>query len=194
MIKYSFKSLFVIAVLALGFFAVGIETAGANGGDDHTIQEEAAGMEVWEKFRQQQIVCADLTEEDFEQLGEYFMGQMMGEAHAAMNQMMIQIHGEEGEEQIHAAMGKRLSGCDPRATFSGGELGWMPMMQMMQLGWSLADTEGGSNLFTKNNNPMMGGYNMMGWGGSWPITITWFIWTLVGLLAAVWLWQQIAKK
>jgi len=45
-------------------------------------------------------------------------------------------------------------------------------------------------------NPMMGGYNMMNWGGggSWLITFTWVVWTFVGVLLAIWLWQQITKK
>lgn len=37
-------------------------------------------------------------------------------------------------------------------------------------------------------NGMMGGYG----GGLW-MSITWLVWTLVGIFAAVWLWQQIRK-
>jgi hypothetical protein len=40
-----------------------------------------------------------LTDEDFGALGEYFMGQMMGSSHSAMNQMMVNMMGEEGEKQ-----------------------------------------------------------------------------------------------
>ena len=140
-------------------------------GDDHTAAEEIEGKKIWDKLQAKTVFCGDLTNDDFGALGEYCRGQMMGEAHAAMNQMMIQVHGEEGEEQIHVAMGKRLSGCDPTATFSGGTMGWMPMMNMM------------------------GGYNMMNWGsGYWFMALTWIIWTIVGIFAAIWLWQKITKK
>lgn len=66
------------------------------------------------------------------------MGQMMGESHTAMNNMMITMIGEEGEEQIHVVMGKRLSECDINAEipqrflnngmmFNGGMMGnWTP--------------------------------------------------------------------
>lgn len=37
------------------------------------------------------------------------------------------------------------------------------------------------------------GYSMMGFGGGFMI-LTWLVWFIVGILAAVWLWQQISKK
>lgn len=43
---------------------------------------------------------------------------------------------------------------------------------------------------------MMDGWGM-GWGmgaGGWFFGITWIVWLIVGILAAVWLWQQINKK
>ena len=68
---------------------------------EHTPQEEKEGKELWDKFQAKEVACADMRDEDFGVLGEYFMGQMMGDSHAAMNAMMIQMHGEEGEEQTH---------------------------------------------------------------------------------------------
>lgn len=45
---------------------------------------------------------------------------------------------------------------------------------------------------------MMYGYygSMMGWGGGWGffLFICWFVWTTVGVLLAIWLWQKIWKK
>lgn len=42
------------------------------------------------------------------------------------------------------------------------------------------------------------GMMMNGWGGmgasGWFFGITWIVWLIVGILAAVWLWQQINKK
>src|SRR3989344_8956032 len=68
---------------------------------EHTIREEKEGKELWQKFQAKEISCVNFNDEQFGVLGEYFMGQMMGDSHAAMNAMMIQTHGEEGEEQIH---------------------------------------------------------------------------------------------
>lgn len=44
-----------------------------------------------------------------------------------------------------------------------------------------------------------GGYGMMGYGGDMGgfgffMTAGGIVWTVVGILAAVWLWQQINKK
>src|SRR3989338_10983045 len=117
--------------------------------DGHTAREEAEGKIVWDKLQEKQTTCDDLSDEDFGALGEYFMGQMMGDAHASMNAMMTRVHGEEGEEQIHVVMGKRLSSCDTSATFPVGTIGWMPMMQMMWGGWSSPIG------FNQSNNSMM---------------------------------------
>src|SRR3989338_3068502 len=87
---------------------------------EHTAREEKEGKEVWDKLQAKELVCENLSDEQFGVLGEYFMGQMAGESHAAMNAMMIQAHGEDGEEQIHIVMGKRLSGCDTSAAFPAG--------------------------------------------------------------------------
>ena len=40
------------------------------------------------------------------------------------------------------------------------------------------------------------GFGMMdgGMGGGWYGGLTWVVWTVVGVLAAIWLWQQISKK
>ncbi|KKU16863.1 MAG: hypothetical protein UX26_C0014G0012 [Parcubacteria group bacterium GW2011_GWC1_45_9] len=157
---------------------------------EHTAREEQEGKELWDKFQAKEVACENLSDEQFGVLGEYFMGQMAGDSHAAMNAMMIQTHGEDGEEQIHIVMGKRLSGCDTSAAFPFGGSGWMPMMNMMWGGWS-------APLGDNNSNNMMWnwGQNMMGWGGfGWLFTLTWIVWLIVGIFLAVWLWQKINKK
>jgi putative membrane protein len=98
------------------------------------------------------------------------MGQMAGDSHVAMNAMMIQTHGEEGEEQIHIIMGKRLSGCDTSATFPAGSGGWMPMMNMM---FPLRQSFGGQG------------------GGNWVFMILWWVLIIVGIVALIkWLMSQ----
>ena len=91
---------------------------------EHTLREEQEGKVLWNKLQAKETTCENLNDEQYGVLGEYFMGQMAGESHAAMNAMMIQTHGEDGEEQIHIVMGKRLSGCDTSAAFPAGSGGW----------------------------------------------------------------------
>ncbi|HWQ99704.1 MAG TPA: hypothetical protein VN397_02540, partial [Candidatus Methylomirabilis sp.] len=149
---------------------------------EHTAREEKEGKELWDKLQAKEIACADMTDERFGALGEYFMGQMMGASHAAMNAMMIQAHGEDGEEQIHVVMGKRLSGCDTSATASGFRGGWMSMMTG---GWS---SPVGSY---QSNNPMMNfGFTPFG-GFGWLFMILWWALIIAGIVAIItWLTGQ----
>src|SRR3989338_8647467 len=103
---------------------------------EHTAREEQEGKELWNKLQAKEVACENLNDGQYGVLGEYFMGTMAGDSHTAMNAMMIQAHGEDGEEQIHIVMGKRLSGCDISASFPAISGGWMPMMNMMWGGWS----------------------------------------------------------
>ena len=97
-------------------------------GERSVAEEQAAGKVVWDKLQNKEVQCKDLTDEDFDVLADFFMGNMMGANHEAMNTMMAQRLGEEGEEQMHIAMGKRLSGCDTTAAFPQGSEYFMPMM------------------------------------------------------------------
>lgn len=90
---------------------MGTPSAGSSGGQ--TAREEAAGKAIWEKLQAKQRECQTLTDEDYDSLGEYFMGRMVGASHEAMNRMMTQMMGEAGEKQMHIALGKRNGGCDP---------------------------------------------------------------------------------
>lgn len=100
--------------------------------DDHTAREEAEGREIWQKMEREEVDCGDLSDDQFAALGEFFMGEMTGDAHEAMNTMMTRMMGEDGEEQMHAVMGKRMSGCGGDGTLPMGNAGMMmPMMGMM---------------------------------------------------------------
>lgn len=184
------KSLIVIISifsLTLG----GVSAYAATPTNDHTAREEAEGKIVWEKLQSKQVGCTDLSNDDFEVLGEYFMGQMTGTSHEAMNAMMTQMMGEEGEKQMHVIMGKRLSGCDTSAAFPSGGIGFMPMMQMMMGGWSSPSG------FNQSNNSMMWG-NPMGWGFSafgWIFMILWWVLIIAGIIALIkWLTSQSRGK
>ena len=151
---------------------------------EHTVREEQEGKELWNKLQAKEVVCANLNDEQYGVLGEYFMGQMAGDSHAAMNAMMIQAHGEDGEEQIHIVMGKRLSGCDTSAAFPAISGGWMPMMNIMWGGW----TSPFSNNST--NNMMNFGFGPFG-GFGWIFMILWWVLIISGIVALIkWLTSQ----
>ena len=152
---------------------------------EHTLREEQEGKELWDKLQSKEVACADLNGEQYGVLGEYFMGQMAGESHAAMNAMMIQAHGEDGEEQIHIVMGKRLSGCDTSAAFPAISGGWMPMMNMMWGGWSSPFSSNSTN-----NNMMNFGFGSFG-GFGWIFMILWWVLIIAGIVALIkWLTNQ----
>ena len=186
--KRSLATLFIVSSLFLFSLSAGFIYAQTNqlnnSRDNHTAREEQEGKEIWEKLQAKQIECKNLTDDNYASLGEYFMGQMVGNSHEAMNTMMTQMMGEQGEERMHIVMGKRLSGCDTSAQPPQSGVGFMPMMWMM----------GGGG------NSMMGyggwGNMMTGWGGFGALlfNLSLIVWLIVGILAAVWLFRQINKK
>lgn len=93
-----------------------------------TTQEEAEGKAIWLRLQSKQATCADLKNADFDVLGDYFMGLMMGGSHAAMNQQLEARFGEADATQMHIAMGKRLSGCDASAAFPASGSGYLSTM------------------------------------------------------------------
>ena len=106
------KKTLLLAVLLL---VAAIPVAAEVMSDDHTASEEALGKALWQKLQAKETECSKLSDDEFGYLGEYFMGQMLGDAHASMNEMIKQTHGEEGEEGMHIVMGKRWSGCETNA-------------------------------------------------------------------------------
>ena len=81
--------------------------------------EQNEGQQFFQGLKEGKISCQKLTNDDFEKLGEYFMGQMIGDTqrHVLMNNMMQSMMGENGEEQMHIVMGQRGSGCLENAPF-----------------------------------------------------------------------------
>lgn len=139
------KATIIIAAIAI-FMSVAIEgfvyaqgmmepPFTGSGVGQQKIQEEAEGKAILDSLQAKQKNCGVLSDKDFELMGEYFMGLMMGSSHQTMNTMMIQMMGQNGEEQMHIVMGKRLSGCDASATFNVPESAFVPMMNMMFGSW-----------------------------------------------------------
>jgi putative membrane protein len=127
--------------------------------DGHTAREEAEGKEIWNKFQSGELKCEDLSDENFGVLGEYFMGQMTGDSHKAMNNMMIAVLGEEDEEEMHVAMGKRMSNCEPNTAMSQNIING-GMMQMMS-NWSNSSIL--NNNFANPMSMMNFGFAPFGW-------------------------------
>ena len=154
----------------------------------HTLREEEEGKQLWEKFRNKEIGCSDLNNEQLGAIGEYFMGQMTGESHAAMNAMMIQARGEDGEKQMHIVMGKRFLGCDPKATLPILNNGWMPMMNMM---WGGRLPSFGIN---STNNMMNFGFGLFNWFNLF-FMISWWLIIIIGIITLIkWLIDKFNKK
>lgn len=170
-------TLLTFTIIAL-FLSPGLVAAQTNTeSGDHTAREEQEGKEIWDKFQAKQIECKDFTDDNYAVLGEYFMGQSIGDTqrHTAMNQMMISMMGEEGEEQMHVAMGKRLSGCDPNAQIPSSGMGFMPMMWMMG---------GGNPMMGSGWGNMMGGWDGFGIFG-WLFMILFWVLIILGVVALI---------
>ena len=172
--KHMKKLLLIIITFSLIPLLNGISYAQEN---NHTAREEAEGKVIWERIQSKETSCENLSDENFGALGEYFMGQMVGDSHEAMNTMMERMMGKEGEEQMHIIMGKRLSGCDTSAQVPQSGSGFMPMMWMMGSAGS-PQAEGGVY-------PMMG----YGWNGfntfGWVFMIFFWLLLVLGVIALI---------
>jgi len=179
----------ILAAVVIGSFAANVNAKIMSGFSnssvdweevvEHTAREEKEGSELWNKLQTKEVACVDLNDEQFGMLGEYFMGQMSGGSHVAINAMIIQAHGEDGEEQIHIVMGKRLSGCDTSAAFPAISGGWMPMMNMMWGGWS-SPLDGNNSI----NYMMNFGFGPFG-GFGWIFMILWWVLIIAGIVALI---------
>ncbi len=138
--------------------------------------EEQIGKKLLNQLQNKTTTCQKLTNDNFEKIGEYFMGQAVGDTsrHIVMNNMMKSMMGKQGEEQMHIAWGKRGTSCSTSAQFA-------PTTQ-----------EGGGV-------PMMGYSGMMnGFGGMLGFgllgLLTWVLVITILVLLVVYLWKQIKKK
>lgn len=149
---------------------------------DHTASEEAEGKLIWEKLRNNESKCENLTESDFAALGEYFMGQMMGESHSAMNSMMVAMMGQDGEEQVHVVMGKRLSNCDPNVEFPQ-DFANNGMFRMMVNGGMMGNNWNPNTYNTSSNFPSMMNFGFGPFG--FIFMILFWVLLIVGAIALV---------
>jgi hypothetical protein len=90
----------------------------------------SAGHAVALRLQSGQASCQSLSSSNFEHLGEYVMGRMVGSraAHEAMNARMDAMIGSEQADRMHQALGRRYAGCPPvgssgSAITGGGMMG-----------------------------------------------------------------------
>ena len=103
-------STLIIAALIL------IPLAVAQAGEDFSEAEAIIG---------QKVPCSDLSFEQLEKIGEYYMEQMHpGESHELMHEMMGLEEGSEAEKQFHINMAKRLY-CNEGGTSGSGGVNMM---------------------------------------------------------------------
>jgi len=136
------------------------------------------------------VPCSELTEDQLEHMGDYYMEQMHpGEAHELMDKMM----GGEGSEslgQMHIQMAKSIYCND---TSGMANYGMMGMMGNGMMGGGMMNMMMGSNMMGSGGMNMMGtnfGYGMMGnYGyGYWGFLNVLSLILLIGLVVLVYLW------
>src|SRR3989339_1703425 len=133
------KKIFFITTFVFGFallpafsFAQGMMGFPSSSSNSAALQsqqqEEQEGKQFLDNLNNNTVTCSQFKDADFEKIGEYFMGQSIGDTsrHIAMNEMMKSMMGEQGEEQMHIALGKRMSGCEPNAPLPQNMMGNYP--------------------------------------------------------------------
>ena len=98
---------FGLLVLALAIFGLPARALGS------VADEQREGAVLFRQVQSGSKTCSQLSSTDFERIGEYVMGQMVGStsAHEAMNSTMRQMMGTRSEEQMHVLLGRRMTAC-----------------------------------------------------------------------------------
>ncbi|SRR5712692_5224 len=150
-LKRSPALLFVASsVIALSVMASGARAAPS---------EEQQGATILSAVQSGQRSCQKLGRTQFELIGEYAMGAMLGStyAHQAMNSQMRSVIGSNGEAQAHIFMGQRLAGCarGPAPAAYGTMMG---MMGNYAAAGGMMGGFGSSRGANSSNGGMMGNY------------------------------------
>ncbi len=144
-------------------------------------------FEEAENLISSKISCAELTSEQFEVLGDYYMEQMHpGQSHELMDNMM----GGEGSEtlkQMHTSIAQRIYCNNQSVMMQGNMMGYGMMSGMIGMR-NIIQLKGGKMAY---NYGMMSGY---GYGMSSFGWITQILIVIALVLAIFWLIKQIQKK
>lgn len=163
--------------------------------------EEAIGQALAQKLQAKTVSCSNLSDGEYESLGEYYMGLMMGSGHDAMDNYIVNRYGSDYDKQMHIAMGERFSGCNVNVSFPAGMMGFGPMMSGFGSNGKNNGYQGWQGSWSGYEN----GYGMMGWrfptmisgyfgAGSWTGIITTVLFWAVLILAIVSLVRFLKRK
>ncbi len=170
----------IISVAAIAI-ALGASTFAFAASSDPAV---VAGRQLWNELQTKQVQCNSLSNTDFQNLGEYFMDQMMDGAHETMDRAVQNQSGQAGLDAMHLAMGERFSGCNSTAAFPAGMMGGHY-------------DNGASSTPYQNNFPF---YNMMGYGYGgygpmmgygyaspfgWIFMVLFWVLLIIGLIALI---------
>ncbi len=186
------KNIYKITIAATFAIALGANMSAFAVSSDPDI---IAGQQLWNQLQAKQVQCSQLTTTNFNNLGDYFMDQMMSSAHQATEQAVIVQSGQAGLDAMHVVMGERFSGCNPNAAFPAGMMGYGGMMG--NYGYNNYYNDGASSTPNQNNNLF---YNMMGYGYGgygpmmgygyenpfgWIFMILFWVLLIVGIIALI---------
>lgn len=171
--------------------------------DEQNMQNQ--GLKIYQSLKTGQVTCQNLTSQDFEKLGEFYMGQAAGSIarHVYWDRGIEQMMGQQGNTNMHIAWGERRSGCIANAqipsntpSFFQGMMGYYPNGSQIQ---NSNPNQNGNN----SNNYGGGGYNMMwgygpgagAYGAGFGILgfITWLAVLIDLILLGVYIWKRIRK-
>ncbi len=150
-----------------------------------TTKDEADGKVIYELLQSKQKSCKDLSDDDFDVLGDYFMGQRVGntQTHDSMNTMMRNLMGEDGEKLMHISLGKRLSGCIADAPLPAQGANFLPMMGLGGM------MNGGIDNWGDRSS-------MMGFGSSGSLleSVILILVVIFLVLGIIYFWKEINRK
>ncbi len=91
--------------------------------------EEVEGQKLLQSIKSNSKTCKDLSQDNFEKIGDYVMRQRVGssEKHAVMDANMEQMMGKDQNVQMHIALGKNATGCSSPVNAASNS-GTMQMM------------------------------------------------------------------
>ena len=165
----------VLSIAMLGSAAPLASRAAASASEDQQ------GAQLLDSLRSGKQTCSSLSSSQFELIGEYVMGTMLGSTavHEAMNAHMTQAMGAAGESSAHEYLARRFAGCTTGE--APGAYGYM-----MGMWGSYAGPHSGAGSGGTVGPGMMGGYNRpnsSASGGGWSTADTVIV-ALIGLALA----------
>jgi hypothetical protein len=108
--------------------------------------EERQGQQVLDAVNRGSRSCSELSRDEFEVVGDYVMGRMVGstQAHEQMDALMDRMMGARANQQMHVAMGERFTRCGRGSVPSsfGSMMGAMGMMGGYAAGGTAAGSGG----------------------------------------------------